>query len=72
MASGFLWIYLGMFLVIVAVFVALGAGVYRRNRKRGALVGLIAGVAIGPLINNALFFTSGPTKEPAPIVYEEN
>jgi hypothetical protein len=55
----------------VAVFVALGAGVYRRNRKRGALVGLIAGVVIGPLINNALFFTSGPTKEPAPIVYEE-
>ncbi len=48
MASGFLWIYLGMFLVIVAVFVALGAGVYRRNRKRGALVGLIAGVALAP------------------------
>ena len=56
----------------MAVFVALGAGVYRRNRKRGALVGLIAGVAISPLINNALFFTSGPTKELAPIVYEEN
>jgi hypothetical protein len=56
----------------VAVFVALGAGVYRRNRKRGALVGLIAGVVIGPLINNALFFTGDPPQEPGPIVIEEN
>jgi hypothetical protein len=72
MASGFLWIYLGALLIIVAGFIGMGAGVYRRNRKRGAMVGLIGGIVIGPLINNALFFDSGPTKEPAPIVYEEN
>ena len=67
-----LWVYLGLLLAIVAGFIAVGAGVYRRNRKRGALVGLIAGVVIGRLINNALFFTSGAPNEPAPIVYEGN
>ncbi len=72
MASGFLWIYLGLLLVIVVGFMVLGAGVYRRNRKRGALVGLIAGVVIGPLINNVLFFTSDPPQEPGPIVIEAN
>ncbi len=60
MASGILWIYLGLLLVIVVGFMVLGAGVYRRNRKRGALVGLIAGVVIGPLINNVLFFHERP------------
>ncbi len=72
MASGFLWIYLGLLLVIMVGFIALGAGFYRRNRKGGALVGLIAGVVIGPLINNALFFTGDPPQEPGPIVIEEN
>ena len=72
MATGFLWVYLGMLLIIVVGFIAFGAGVSRRNRKRGALIGLIAGVVIGPMINNALFFESSPTKEIAPIVYEEN
>ena len=61
-----------MSLIIVVGFIALGAGVSRRNRKRGALIGLIAGVVIGPMINNVLFFESSPTKEIAPIVYEEN
>ncbi len=72
MASGVLWIYLGVLLIIVVGFIVLGAGVHRRNSRRGALVGLIAGVVVGPLINNALFFTSGPPNEPAPVVYEGN
>ena len=71
MASGFLWIYLCALLLIVAGFVAVGADMYRRNRKRGALAGLIAGVVIGPMINNALYFTS-PPQHPDPIVIEEN
>ena len=71
MASGFLWIYLGALLLIVAGFVAVGSAIYRRNRKRGALAGLIAGVVTGPIINNALFFTS-PPQDPDPIVIEEN
>ena len=59
-----LWVYLGLLLAIVAGFIAVGAGVYRRNRKRGALVGLIAGVVIGRLINNALFFNAARRTSP--------
>ncbi len=72
MASGFLWIYLGMLLLMVVGFMAVGAVVHRRNRRRGALVGLIAGVSIGPLINTALFFTGDPAQEPGPIVIDQN
>ena len=72
MASGFLWIYLGMLLLMVVGFMAVGAGVYRRNRRRGALVGPIAGGLIGPVINNALVFTGDPPQEPGPIVIDQN
>jgi hypothetical protein len=72
MASGFLWIYLGMLLLMVVGFMAVGAGVGGAIGGRGALVGLIAGVLIGPPINNALFFTGGPPREPGPIVIDQN
>ena len=48
MASGFLWIYPGVLQILVVGFVGMGAGVHRRYRKRGALVGLAAGVVIDP------------------------
>ena len=48
MASGFLWIYPGVLQILVVCFVGMGAGVHRRYRKRDVLVGLSAGLVIGP------------------------
>ncbi len=43
MADGFLEIYIAANLLAIALFAIGGAGLRRRNRLRGALVGLVLG-----------------------------
>ncbi len=59
MASGFLLDLSGHVAAHGGRFHGRGGG----SRRRGALVGLIAGGLIGPLTNTALFFTGDPAQD---------
>ncbi len=65
MADGFLEIYIAANLLAIALFAIGGAGLRRRNRLRGALVGLVLGALIAPVATNLLFFDN-PEVRPIP------
>ena len=65
LAEGLLEIYIGANALAVALFATGGVLLMRRNRPRGALIGLVLGVLIGPIIINLLFFDV-PEAHPIP------
>ncbi|MCP5084724.1 MAG: hypothetical protein GY948_23810 [Alphaproteobacteria bacterium] len=66
MACCFLEIFVAAVLLAVAPFPIVGAILRRQNRLQGALIGLVVGVFIGPMVVNLLFFDppkAGPVPE---------
>ena len=63
-------IYLATNLVILALCAGVGALVLRANRKRGALIGAVVGMLVGPIVTSALFFDWSGEPAPPEIVAE--
>ncbi len=70
MAAGILEIYIATNLVILALCGGVGALVLRTNRKRGALIGAIVGMLVGPIITNLFIFDWSDARPPPEIVAE--
>ena len=69
MAVGIYEIYVATNLVILVACAVVGAFVLRGNRKRGALIGAVVGMLVGPIVTNLFFFDwSG---EPPPEIVAE-
>jgi hypothetical protein len=49
-------VYLVTNLVILTLCASVGALVLRANRKRGALIGAVVGMLVGPIVTNLYFF----------------
>ena len=63
-------IYLATNLVILALCASVGALVLRANRKRGALIGAVVGMLVGPIVTNLFFFDWSGAPPPPEIVAE--
>ncbi len=67
MACCMLEIYIAAILVTVAQFAIGGAVLGREKRLRGALIGLVIGIVVGPIAIN-LKFIDAPDAKPIPII----
>ncbi len=63
-------VYVATNLVILALCGSVGAVVLRANRKRGALIGAIVGMLVGPIVTNLFFFDWSEEPPPPEIVAE--
>ncbi len=70
MAAGIYDIYLATNLAILAICAGVGAFVLRGNRKRGALIGAVVGMLVGPIVTNLFFFDWSGAPPPPEIVAE--
>jgi len=66
MACCFLEIYIVSIVLVITLFVIGGILLQSRRRRRGALIGLIIGVLIAPVIVNIMVFD--PPTESTPIL----
>ena len=57
-------------LVILVLCGCVGALVLRANRKRGALIGAVVGMLVGPIVTNLFFFDWSDAPLPPEIVAE--
>ncbi len=63
-------IYLAANLVILVACAVVGALVLRANRKRGALIGAVVGMLVGPIVTTLFFFDWSGAPPPPEIVAE--
>ncbi len=63
-------IYLASNLVILALCGSVGALVLRATRKRGALIGAVVGMLVGPIVTNLFIFDWSGAPPPPDIVAE--
>ncbi len=70
MAVGIYEIYLATNLVILALCGSVGALVLRANRKRGALIGAVVGMLVGPIVTSLFFFDWSDAPSPPEIIAE--
>lgn len=70
MAAGLVEIYIAANLVILALCCCVGALVRRANRKRGALIGAVVGMLVGPIVTNLFLFDHSDAPPPPEIVAE--